>query len=78
MPTLLRISAFRFHFYSNEGDEPAHIHVDTKDGECKFWLDPVLLAKSIQVSPSDVRKIEKLIFEHRDFLMEKYNEFHRR
>jgi len=38
----------------------------------------LLLAKSIQVSPSDVRKIEKLVFEHRDFVMEKYNEFHRR
>jgi hypothetical protein len=78
MPTILRIGAFRFHFYSNEGDEPAHIHVDTTDGECKFWLDPVLLAKSTHVSPTDVRKIEKLVFEQRNFLMEKYNEFHQR
>ena len=78
MPTVLRIGAFRFHFYSDEGDEPAHIHVDTGDGECKFWLDPVMLAKSINVSPVDVRRIERLVFEHRSFLMEKFHEFQRR
>ena len=78
MPTVLRIGAFRFHFYSDEGEEPAHIHVDTGDGECKFWLDPVVLAKSVNVSPMDVRKIERLVFEYRNFLMEKYHEFHRR
>ena len=78
MPTVLRIGAFRFHFYSDEGDEPAHIHVDSGDGECKFWLDSVVLAKSVNVSPIDVRKIERLVFEHRNFLMEKYHEFHHR
>lgn len=78
MPTVLRIDAFRFHFYSDEGDEPVHIHVDTGDGECKFWLDPVVLAKSVNVSPTNVRKIERLVFEHRNFLMEKYHEFHQR
>ena len=78
MPTVLRIGVFRFHLYSDEGDEPAHIHVDTGDGECKFWLDPVMLAKSINVSPVNVRRIERLVFEHRSFLMEKFHEFQRR
>ena len=41
MPTVLRIGSFRFHFYSDEGQESAHIHVRTPDGECKFWLEPV-------------------------------------
>jgi hypothetical protein len=27
MPTLLRIGSFRFHFYSDEGSEPPHVHV---------------------------------------------------
>lgn len=78
MPTVLRIGAFRFHFYSDEGEEPAHIHIDTGDGECKYWLDPVVLARSINVTPTDVRKIERLVFEHRKFLMEKFHEFHHR
>ena len=78
MPTVLRIGSFRFHFYSDEGVEPVHIHVDTGHGECKFWLDPVLLARSTNVPPVEVRKIERLVFENRTFLMEKYHEFHRR
>ncbi|MHB1099210.1 MAG: DUF4160 domain-containing protein [Burkholderiales bacterium] len=30
--------------------EPPHIHVDTGSGECKFWLEPVRLARSRNVS----------------------------
>jgi len=33
MLTILRIRNFRFHFYSNEGNEPPHIHVRDSDGE---------------------------------------------
>ncbi len=36
MPTILGIGSFRFHFYSDEGNEPPHIHAATPDGECKF------------------------------------------
>lgn len=39
MPTVLRVGRFRFHFYSNEGREPPHIHVRASEGECKFWLE---------------------------------------
>ncbi len=28
MPTVLKIDGFRFHFYSDEGNEPSHIHID--------------------------------------------------
>ena len=78
MPTVLRIGSCRFHFYSDEGDEPAHIHVDIGEGECKFWLDPVILARSVNVSAVEVRKIERLVFENRSFLKGEYDEFHRR
>src|SRR5713226_2775973 len=46
MPTVLRISGFRFFFYSLEGSEPPHIHVAHGDSVAKFWLDPVNLAES--------------------------------
>jgi hypothetical protein len=41
MPTVLRISGFRFFFYSLEGSEPRPIHVEYGDSIAKFWLDPV-------------------------------------
>ncbi len=30
MPTVLRIGRFRFFFFSNEGQEPSHIHVKVR------------------------------------------------
>jgi len=42
MPTALRVSGFRFFFYSNEGNEPMHIHVEKGDAVDKMWLEPVL------------------------------------
>jgi len=77
MPTVLRIGSFRFHFYSDEGNEPPHIHVATPDGECKFWLEPIRLARNKGVSPLTVRTIERLVFENNDLLKEKFYEFHR-
>lgn len=77
MPTVLRIGSFRFHFYSDEGNEPPHIHVATPDGECKFWLEPIRLARNKRVSPHVIREIEKLVFQHCDFLKEKFDEFHK-
>lgn len=76
MPTVLRLQGLRFHFYSDEGGEPPHIHVDTGDGECKFWLDPILLASSRSVAPHLIRRIERLVFENQVFLKRKYDEHH--
>ena len=78
MPTVLRIGSFRFHFYSDEEREPAHIHVQVGDAECKFWLWPTRLARNNGVSTHLIRQIERLIFENQALLMEKYREFHKR
>ncbi len=76
MPTVLRIGPYRFHFYSDEKNEPPHIHVRFEDSECKFWLDPVLLAKNRGVPAHKLHEIERLVFENHKFLLEAYNEFH--
>jgi len=78
MPTVLRVGGFRFHFYSDEGKEPAHIHVAVADGECKFWLEPVQLARNKGVAPHVIRQMEKLVFEHKEFLLEKFHVVHPR
>lgn len=76
MPTVLRIGKYRFHFYSDEYNEPPYIHVSTPDGECKFWLDPVKLANNQNLNPKVVIQIEKLVFENSVFLYAKYIEYH--
>jgi hypothetical protein len=76
MPTILKLANFRFHFYSNEGNEPPHIHVRCSDGECKFWLDPIVLASNRSIAPHDLREIERLVFEHKQILLDSYYEYH--
>ena len=75
MPTILRIGPYRFHFYSDEGNEPPHIHVRSGDCECKFWLEPVALAQNKGIAPHDLRVIERMVFDKQKLLMEKYHEF---
>jgi hypothetical protein len=77
VPTVLRIGQFRFHFFANEKGEPPHIHVDFDDGDAKFWLEPVSLARNKGVPVARLREIERLVRANRAFLKEKYNEFHR-
>ena len=74
MPTVMKIGPFRFHFYSDEGNEPPHIHVATPEGECKFWLQPVRLARNKGLPPLTIRRIEKLVFENQLLFMVKYDE----
>lgn len=78
MPTVLKLGKWRFHFYSDEGSEPPHVHVDTGDGGCKFWLEPVRLARSVRVSVIDLRAIEREVVTKREVFLEAWHVFFRR
>ena len=39
MPTVLRVGRYRFFSFSNENNEPLHIHVKAEHDQAKFWLD---------------------------------------
>ncbi|HXU35237.1 MAG TPA: DUF4160 domain-containing protein [Blastocatellia bacterium] len=54
------------------------MHVATPDGECKFWMEPITLARNRRVSPHVVRQIERLVFENQILLRDTYNEYHNR
>jgi len=36
MPTILRVGPYRFFFYSADGEEPPHVHVERDDSVAKF------------------------------------------
>jgi len=38
MPEVLRVHGYRFFFFSREGNEPPHIHVEQAERYAKFWL----------------------------------------
>ena len=74
MPTILRVGRYRFHFFSNEGQEPAHIHVKAAGDEAKFWLDPVQLAANYGFNVRELNEIERIVAARREELLEAWNE----
>ena len=64
MPTVLRIGAYRSHFYSRDGNEPPHIQVVREDLEAKFWLRPVALAANRGFATAELSRIQRLVEEH--------------
>ena len=74
MPTVLRHAGSRFFFYSDEGREPAHVHVEVGDDECKFWLEPVSLARNLGFKPKELRAIERLLVENQALILAAWRE----
>ncbi len=61
-------------FYSADQHEPPHVYVERDDSEAKFWLDPVRLESSRGFRHSDLRQIEDLIIDNKDFLLGAWHE----
>jgi hypothetical protein len=75
MPTVMRIGPYRFFFYSSDGREPRHIHVERNAAKAKFWLDPVRLERSIGFGGAELNEIQKLVDLHLRELRRTWNEY---
>ncbi len=75
MPTVLRVGRFRFYFFSNEGQEPAHIHVKAAENQAEFWLKPIVLAANYGFSARELNEIERIILENQTELLEAWNDY---
>jgi hypothetical protein len=77
VPTVLYLRGWRLHFYSNEGNEPIHIHAQKGDADCKYWLDvegyDIREAYAYNMSPRDTREVRQLIFQHFDEIVDAWN-----
>ncbi|AVM72919.1 DUF4160 domain-containing protein [Magnetospirillum gryphiswaldense] len=58
MPTVLIFAGYRFFFYSLEGNEPPHIHVERGDDVAKYWLSPVQLAESHGFRSHELNRVD--------------------
>ncbi|MBU1379098.1 MAG: DUF4160 domain-containing protein [Alphaproteobacteria bacterium] len=63
MPTVLRWNGYRFYFFSNEGAEPAHIHIDKAGCTAKFWLADSRLARNVGFSNREVAELSDKVRE---------------
>ncbi len=75
MPTVWREGGFRFFFYSEERNEPPHIHVEIggppTDSYAKMWLTPpVAVAFWRKFTPRQRRTAREIVLRERA-MMEK-------
>ena len=61
MPTVLRVGPYRLFFYSGDGHEPPHIHIERDDRIAKVWLGPVSTADQGHMRQAELREIERIV-----------------
>ena len=74
MPTVLRWGPYRGFFYSNEGGEPAHIHVRSGNKEAKLWLHDMTVAINAGFPAHEIGDIIRHLKQNRDELVSAWNE----
>ena len=74
MPEVLRIHGFRFFFFSREGYEPRHIHVEHAEKYAKFWLEPIELAESRGFKSYELSRLHRLVEEYKNSFIIAWNE----
>jgi hypothetical protein len=75
MPTLLFLNGLRFFFYSNENDEPIHVHIIKGDAKGKVWLEPSIRVEYfIGFTNSEQKSILEAIHTHSENFKNKWNE----
>ena len=63
-PTVFRERGYRFFFFSRE-EKRMHVHVQSTDGEAKFWLEPqISIAKTHGLSRRELTRIRSIIEAH--------------
>jgi len=82
MPTILLISGWRLFFWTNENNEPMHIHAEKGDMECKYLLDvdnyEIMPALEYNITPQGRREIKRIIYDHFDYIVDEWNRYFKR
>lgn len=74
MPEIFRLDGYVFFFYSNEGQEPMHVHVRKGSGQAKFWMEPISLDFSEGLKVQELARAEELTLGHEDEIRRKWHE----
>jgi len=74
VPTILRWGPYRAFFYSNEGEEPAHVHVRSAGNEAKFWLHDMTIAINAGFPAHEIADIIRYLRQNRSLLLRAWHE----
>ncbi len=65
---------YRFFFYSFDCNEPRHAHVQRESSVCKYWLNPVSLARNCGFSARESNQIRSEVTRNLERILEAWNE----
>ncbi|MCB0064255.1 MAG: DUF4160 domain-containing protein [Caldilineaceae bacterium] len=75
MPRINNIPGpYHIYFVSFDCAEPPHVHVARERYEAKFWLQPVELAHNYGYRQAELKRIERILVEHRLRILEAWHE----
>ena len=74
MPTVLRHRGRRFFFYSNEGAEPLHVHVEQAGNTATILLSTVECADNRGFSTREITALVRIIIVHEREFEEAWHE----
>lgn len=75
VPTVKKIRGYRFYFYSNENDEPIHIHIEKAEGSAKYWLESIEEVYSYDFTVKQRKEIKQLIEDNCEEFKKAWNEY---
>ncbi len=73
MPNVFTYRGWRYFFYSNENNEPPHVHVRKDGREVKIWLHDISLASNRHCTDKEINTILKKVKQEQDVIMEAWN-----
>lgn len=75
MPTIARIGPYRVFFFSNESDEPPHVHIQRERALAKIWLDSAALAAASGFGARELRELIRMVEDHQQSWLEAWHEY---
>ena len=75
MPTVFKWRGYRFFFYANERQEPAHVHVRKGGCEAKIWLHDCSVAFNLGYSSRELSEIVRSVRAERQQLRKAWDDF---
>jgi hypothetical protein len=78
MPKVHEEAGFRISFFSNERNEPIHVHITKGDAHAKYWMSPIRHHISKGYSPGELKRIEIILVEQKEKIERQWNEFAKR
>jgi hypothetical protein len=73
MPTVFRWRNCRFYFWSHEGNEPRHVHVDCAERTTKIWLSDLKVDRNRGFNSAEIKDLIEQVRLHRHEIQEMWD-----